>query len=345
MRKFYVLALWLIGNLCIFGQTDVLTFKNNEVVKGDIKGMEKGILTIETEYSDDDFTLEWDKVQRVITENKFRITLTDGSKYYGTLLSNSDQQVVLNDEEQGTKTVALLDIFELSSLDEGFGDRLSASIDLSFNMAKSQNLRSFTTNASAGYKEDKWNTNASYNTYRSRQDDVDEIKRWEGKLTFNYILGEKWYPNAMIQWLSNTEQQLDLRQNSQLGLGRYLIRSKQAYWGIKFGVNDNYERYYSYDSSEPPIKKTTDNNSWEGFLATEIDLFDMGDLSLYALITEYMGITESGRWRTDAQIDCKYDLPLDFYVKMSVSLNHDNKPADGAGKSDYVLNTGFGWEW
>ncbi len=46
----------------------------------------------------------------------------------------------------------------------------------------------------------------------------------------------------MAQWLANTEQQLDLRQNIQLGMGVYLIRSNSVYWGVKGGINDNYER-------------------------------------------------------------------------------------------------------
>ena len=44
-------------------------------------------------------------------------------------------------------------------------------------------------------------------------------------------------------------------------------------------------------------------------------------------------------------MDVKYDLPLDFYVKGGFTLNYDNQPTVGAGEVDYVLNTGFGWEW
>ncbi len=346
MRRLYVLALFgLWANVCLFAQTDILTFNDNELVKGEMKGMKKGIVTIETSYSDDDFTIEWDGVKSISTETKFLTTLKDGTKYYGTLISDDKKQVVIADEDQGDVVVSLMDIVELSSVEEDFWERISANVDVGFDMAKSRNLRTFTTNANVGYKAESWNTSASYNTLRSNQDDVDEIKRWEGQLAFNYILGRKWYPNAMIQWLSNTEQQLDLRQNAQLGIGVYLIRSNKAYWGVKFGVNNNYERYYTYDSSEQPVKTTTDNTSWEGFMATEVDLFDMGDLSFYTLVTTYFGITEKGRWRTDASLNCKYDLPLDFYVKMGVSLNHDNKPAEGASESDYVFSSGFGWEW
>ncbi len=344
MRKLYALVVGLMTCSCLMAQNDILRFDNGEMLQGEVKEMKKGIIVIETSYSDDDFTIEWDQVRNIVTETKFLVTLTDGTKYSGSVNSSDQQKVIINDDDAGDVVVSLLDIVELSTLKETFGDKISANVDVGYNMAKSRNLHSFTTNANLGYKAESWNTNASYNRLHSDQDDAAEIKRWEGQLSFNYILGKKWYPNAMIQWLSNTEQQLDLRQNSQLGLGVYLVRSNRAYWGVKFGVNNNYERYYTYDNTGEN-KVNNDNTSWEGFIATEADLFDMGDLNFYALATAYPGITEKGRWRYDISLNCKYDLPLDFYVKVGLSLNHDNKPAEGASKSDYVINSGFGWEW
>jgi hypothetical protein len=36
---------------------------------------------------------------------------------------------------------------------------------------------------------------------------------------------------------------------------------------------------------------------------------------------------------------------LDFFVKMGVSVNYDNRPAGDAPETDYVFNISFGWEW
>jgi hypothetical protein len=55
-------------------------------------------------------------------------------------------------------------------------------------------------------------------------------------------------------------------------------------------------------------------------------------------------MTESGRWRIDYSFDTKYDLPLDFYIKVGFTLNYDNQPVAGASKTDYVFQTTFGWE-
>jgi hypothetical protein len=47
----------------------------------------------------------------------------------------------------------------------------------------------------------------------------------------------------------------------------------------------------------------------------------------------------------DFAFDTKYDLPLDFYIRLGLTLNYDNQPVEGAGETDYVFQTSFGWEW
>lgn len=343
MRRVFVLAIWLFTNLCVYSQVDVLKFDHNQFVEGEIKGMENGIITIETSFSDDDFTIDWNEVKGIITERKFLMELTDGTKYYGVLRSRNEKEIIVINSDGKKQVVELLNVFKLHSIDEKILDRLSATIDIGFDLTKS--FLSLTTSVSADYEEETWNSNLTYSNLHSKQSDAKEISRIEGKLSFNYFLGPNWYPNAMLQWLSNSEMQLDLRQNTQFGLGLYLYRTNKIYWGIKFGLNNNHECYYIYEDTEPDVKLYNYSNSWEIFIGTEANFFNTGDFSFYGLLTTYSNISQEGRWRTDFQLNCKYDLPLDFYIKTSVSFNQDNRSPAGISDIDYVFNTGFGWEW
>ena len=123
---------------------------------------------------------------------------------------------------------------------------------------------------------------------------------------------------------------------AQLGLGRFIIRTNSSYWGAKLGANRNIERYSN---------ETEDRNSWEGYLGSELNLYDIGDFSLLTILMVYPGITEKGRWRGDFNLDTKYDLPYDFYIKIGLTFNYDNRPAEGASETDYIIQTGLGWEW
>ncbi|RRO24499.1 DUF481 domain-containing protein [Flavobacteriaceae bacterium 14752] len=57
----------------------------------------------------------------------------------------------------------------------------------------------------------------------------------------------------------------------------------------------------------------------------------------------YPSLTESGRWRTDFNLDVNYDLPLDFFINFGLSLNYDSQPAQGGDETDYIFQTTVGW--
>jgi hypothetical protein len=102
------------------------------------------------------------------------------------------------------------------------------------------------------------------------------------------------------------------------------------------GFNRNFEKYSN---------ETDERLSWEGHFGTEANIFNISDFSMTTLFKAYPSITKSGRWRVDWTLDLKYDLPLDFYIKLGGSLNFDNFTSENSSKTDYVLQSGFGWEW
>jgi hypothetical protein len=213
---------------------------------------------------------------------------------------------------------------------------VSAAIDVGFSLTKANNLKQFTVGGAVGYHAQTWSTDIVLNALNSTQDDVDPIRRNEATVNYRNNFSKAWYAMATVSALSNTEQRLDLRFTMQLVGARYLVRTNTGYMGVKAGVSRNLEKY---DGA------TGDRSTWEGVLGAEGNVYGGGDLSLLATAAAYPSFTESGRWRVDAGCDVKYDLPLDFYVKLGFSYNYDNRPAEGASQSDYVLQTGFGWEW
>ncbi|NVK50902.1 MAG: hypothetical protein HWE09_14115, partial [Cyclobacteriaceae bacterium] len=79
MKKFYLLLLFVFSISVVgFGQTDSLVFKNKDVIVGEIKSMDRGVITIETDYSDKDFKAKWEDLIGIISKTNYLITLTDG---------------------------------------------------------------------------------------------------------------------------------------------------------------------------------------------------------------------------------------------------------------------------
>lgn len=334
----------------VYAQIDSIRFDNDQLIIGEIKLLDKGVLKIETDYSDSDFLIEWKKVSWLRTQSHFQIAMKDGVQHFSTISSINDSiSLIVYDYNYllparteadtivgGLMAISTDEIVYLNAYDDKFKDRFSAAIDVGMDLAKAQNLRTITTRSMIGYKADKWSTDISFNTLQTTQDSTEAIKRSDGVLNYRYHLPRKWYLISTLSMLSNSEQKLDMRYNAQQGLGLFILRTNSAYWGGKLGANRNVERYNN---------ETDDRNTWEAYFGTEIELYDIGDFSFSTNIMFYQGITEYKRQRVDASLDLKYDLPFDLYIRIGTSVNYDKIPADGADEYDYVLQTGFGWEW
>lgn len=321
-------------------QQDSLTLNNNDVIVGTVKSMNKGVIIFETSYSDSDFQIDWDAVKKIKTKSKFLLNLSDGRRVNGTFSSTSDGKLLLIDEDGEQIEVSQEAIVYVNSLDEGFFSRLNANIDLGYSRTKANNQSQFTLNSRLSYLEDFWSLDVYYNSLLSRQDSINDIKRNDAGIGFRYFLPTDWYLSADVTFLSNTEQALDARINSKVGIGNYIIHTNKSYWGFNLGTASNVENFSEASGTEDKI-------SWEGFIGSELNLYNIGDLNLFTTATFYPSLTESGRIRTDFRFDAKYDNFIfnDLYIRAGVTVNYDNQPAISGNETDYIFTTGFGWEW
>ena len=348
------LALFFTAN----AQTDSLILKNKNVIVGEIKSMDKGVLTIETDYSDSDFKVSWDGIHKIFTKTKFLISTNEGRRFNGTINSAEDGVVSIDtydpeaifrlkkkpqdkdtEVNQGIVSVPINDVVYLNALDDGFWSRLSASIDFGWSLTKANNLRQVSIRSGVGYLADRWKLSASMNNLSSNQDDIDATKRTDGDVTFNYFLPQDWYLLYNITFLSNTEQKIKLRTGNKIGLGKFLVHTNRTYFGFQAGVNFNNEVYFEDEDTPPNDPRRTG----EAFIGSELNLYDIGDLTLLTNVVAYPSFTESGRFRTDFKLDVKYEFLADFYVKLGTTVNYDNRPVAGATTLDYVFQTTVGW--
>ena len=333
-----LLLVLFVSSLSLNAEPDSLIFTNDNYVVGEVKGMDRGVLKMETPFSDSDFAIEWEGIKEIYCKTYFLISLTDGRRFNGTIETSVPGTIKIV-EDNGTETeTPHKHIVFMDDVDKGFWSQLYASIDVGLDLTKANNFRQVSMRSTLGYLAPRWNLNATYNTLNSSQDETDDINRTDGGVGFKYFLPKDWYLVTSVDFLSNNEQLLDLRTTAKAGMGKYVLHTNRKYWGFSVGVNYNNENFSSDEN---------DRNSMEGFLGTELNLFDIGNLNLLTKLIAYPSFTESGRWRTDFNIDTKYEMPFDddFYIKIGLTFNYDNKPIEGASDSDYVFHTGFGWEW
>lgn len=348
-KSLHYLALLLFSifsSTALMAQKDSLLLNNGNTIVGEIKGMTKGVLQIETPYSDADFTIEIEGIKEIYSSDLFMFSTEGGKRVTGSFSSDESGNIIIKTPEGQSLVVPLDSIVFIQSLDQGFLSRLYANIDVGYSLAKANNQQQLTGNLRLGYLSDFWSIDMYYNTLYSTQDQVDLIQRNDAGLQYRYFLPRNWFVLADITFLSNTEQNLDLRTTGKVGAGNFVIRSNQAYWAFSGGVAFNGENFNLVSTVNMEDSIFT-QQSYEGFIGTELNLYDIGDLNLLTNITAYPSFTESGRWRSDFRFDAKYDdfLIEDFYIRAGFTVNYDNQPAQPGREVDYVFTTGFGWEW
>jgi hypothetical protein len=180
-------------------QVDSLIFTSGEYLLGEIESMERGVLLFETDYSDSDFKIEWDKLAQIYTETYLFVSLSDGNKYYGWIKTISDTRVSITSLDSTEVTCIMEDIVHILPIKQGFKDRFNAEIDFGVSLTKSNNLQQLTLSGRVGYKTEKWTGYITYNTLRSRKDETDPIRRTETDFVFQYVIYKDWYL-PLISW-------------------------------------------------------------------------------------------------------------------------------------------------
>jgi len=326
----------LFGQLSrVAAQKDSLVLSNGDILVGEIKSMDKGVLMIETPYSDDDFGVKWIQVREVYSKVRFLINLDDGRHVNSILITKTPGVLVIENENEELEEISIHDLVYLKSLESKFWSRFSAAVDAGLNISKANHLQQFNASASLGYVTEQWGADTYFTYAGSSQDSIASTIRKEGGLNFRYFLPKDWYILPQATYLSNTEQALRFRINGKIGAGRYLQHSNKYYWGTVGGFSFNDETF----TNNTPARKSA-----EAYVGTELNMFDTGDLTLLSNIYIYPSLTEKGRVRSDFKMDVKYKFAQDFYVKLNVTFNYDNQPAIQGHESDYVYGFSIGWE-
>ena len=336
-NKFFALSLICLISILSYAQNDTIKLVNNDVLVGEIKEMDRSILVFSTSYDDSDFKIKWGKVKEIKSSRQFIVSLTDGERITTTINSVSDKEMVVAILNEGNiQEYSLKEVVFIEPIGKNFLARLTVDLDLGLTLTKANNLKQFTTNLNATYLATKWRGRGLYKTVLSRQDGSSDINRMDAELGGEYYLPHDWFIQAKAIFLANDEQLLNLRSSYQIGGGYYFIRNNNMFFSGNVGVAQTKE-----DFSEG----SPDRNSTEGYVGIGFNKYDIGNLSVQTAAALYPSFSQGGRYRVDFNFDMKYDLPLDFYIRLGLSYNYDNQPVEDASDSDYVFTTSFGWEW
>ena len=331
-----IYSLFLLAAFSGFSQNDTIVLDNGNMIDGEIKLLNTGVLTIETSYSDEDFKVEFDKVDEMIIQRKSLLILTGGRRRFGNVRTIEQGKVQFTAEDGNVEFFPLNQIVGLMEVEDSFFKRFKGRLDLGFTLTKANNDRQLTGEAVLDYNGQKYLSQASANFLSSARDSVAETRRLDAKMNLQRILRKNWFISGSLSFLRNTEQALDGRTTPSLGVGRLPISTNKLYLAVSTGFTLNIEDF---------VDNTQNKTSAEVFIDTSFNMYDFNDIDLITGIRFYPSLTESQRIRTDYDLTLKYDLPLDLYIKLGLTVNYDNQPSVDGNEFDYNITSGLGWKF
>jgi len=137
----------------------------------------------------------------------------------------------------------------------------------------------------------------------------------------------------------NEETGIDARISLGGGIGKYFVETPRSELSGLIGLAA---------TREWPTGSNDSQDSLEGLLAGSwrIFKFTTPKVSLNASVVLYPSITQSGRYRTNANLTLRREIVSDFYLDLSIYQSYDSDPPDAtAEKDDYGITTSLGYSF
>src|SRR6476620_12526778 len=78
-----------------YAANDVVITTTGDRLVGEIKSVEKDVLTLSTDYSDADFKIKWDKIASIESDRQFLVETFDGKRLSGSLKPDPEKKAAV----------------------------------------------------------------------------------------------------------------------------------------------------------------------------------------------------------------------------------------------------------
>src|SRR5688572_23162406 len=323
-----------IGSAGVAYGQDVVTTTSGDRLVGEIKRVEKDVLTLETAYSDADFKIEWEDVAALESKRQFIVETFDGRRLTGSLSLDPDKKPVVQIAGTG---VPLTEVAVVQPFERAFWSRWDTALDFGYSMTRTNSAKQLSLGTNTSYRDERYVDVIFANVFNSSQDNAPDTKRWDLGNDFRRLLGSRWYANTTQDFLNSEEQGLELRTTIGGGGGRYLLRSSSQYLSAGAGLAWTNEHY-----TDPLLPN---KDSGEAYFGSEFMTEKLKITDLITRLTYYPSLTIDDRYRLAYRFDLDFNLPGDWYFRFGLFDNYDSQPPEGFSKNDYGWSNAFGFKF
>ena len=339
MRSGLAILFLICGTFNLFGQkTDKLLIRNGDLITGEVKEMNLGILQYKT---DDMSTLsvKWEAVRLVYSRNYFEVEKIDGALYFGSLDTTAVglDTIRLRITDSVYVDLAMREITRINRIRKNFWERLDGYLDFGGSYTKAGNVLQFNFATDIRYRSDMNFYRFQGSTIQTFRENEEAAVKQDATFSYDHSLKNNWGITAFTTAETNSEQGLDLR---------LLIGSG--------GLKDFVNRYGEKGSATLGMLVTQEYGldqsrltSLEAYIGVDYKKYryysPKVDLSLATRL--YPSLTEKNRYRATFDGNLRIELFRDFYLNLSGYIRYDTRPVDSnAAKDDWGTVLGISYE-
>jgi len=285
-------------------KVDTIVHVNGNIMKGEIKMMQYGIMVWKMDGMGT-IDVETPKLKTFKSNKRFDVRLKDGSRYYCSFDTSSQNRKVYMLLSGRKKLIAVDDIAQIFPIKNSFWLRTSGSFGFSGNYSKGSDLLTLNLSSSLSHRRETSYFSLSWDTYYTFQSDTLSSIKSDARFSWQRLRRSKISYGA----------QLGLGQNSQLGTQLRLDFTLVGVYDILFNswtrlsgfFGSSIEQEYSTDS-EIPVENLT------GIIAA--------GWKVYKLTSPKLWVEAEARYIPYFTSDGRYRLNLSLNPKMSLVGNN-----------------------
>ena len=341
-------SLWILFCLIYFSATaeassrsttDVVFMKNGDKITCEIRSLDQAQLTIKQGYASSTVVLDWKEVDHITTNQPFVIVDTNGHAFSGVLSESADDHIVsvTGSEKNG---IAHDNVVSIEQTGETFIRRMRGNIDVGISAVQSNSQKNLTMQSDLTYQATTHFFSLSSSTQFTSQQKTNDTNETTVKSEyFRQLRKSNWYSGAIANFLSSSEQQIDLRTTlgAALAVRPIYTNKTNLYFIGALG--------YTVEKDASNTTSTTSTNSIDSAVSVQYSTFRFDSTSFDTVLWVYPSLTTPGRVRMTLNQDVYFKFYKDFYVRASFYDNYDNRPVVGAPSNNLGVSSTVGWSF
>jgi len=331
-----ILSLFLSQAAFAHFKTDIVTLYNGDRVTGELKSLYGGRLQHSTD-SMGTINIEWQEVAHIESRYHYEVRTSDGRRLFGSIGKGERPGLLLVKDDEGEHELEWLQVVELRQVEDMLRDRIDVYLAAGYSYTKASSVAQTSLITEIGYETENTRTSLSGRTIITDTDE--DGQSLNNRYDVNRRLWKdraKFYRTFSVGYEDNDELNLDHRINAGGGLGRYFIDTHRMRFLASSGLQLITERFEG-DEEDQDVELfiSTDFATWR---------FSTPELDVGLRFNLYPSITDSGRVRSDTDLNIRWEIVEDLFFDVTFWATTDNA-AESDQQVDYGVTTGLGWEF